>query len=326
MLEVVEPGALATIQDDGRPGLGHLGVPPSGAADPWGLAEANVLAGAPAGAPAIELTLGGAELHALATCVVGLGGADLGAERDDGVRLAAGAAHRLPAGSRIRFAGGTRGLRAYLGLAGGVAARAVLGSASTYGPGRLGRNHGRPLHAGDRLAPVRRGDLSAAGNAWPELLAPHPLGDAGPLGLVSGPDLAALPRGTVDAFLGTAWRADAASDRMGIRLVGPPVAAGDEILSHPLVPGAVQVPPGGLPIVALVDGPTLGGYPVLGVVPCADIPRLGQARPGDVLRFASESAAAARARAAEQRARLARAGSAIALDVVWLSLADDARG
>jgi biotin-dependent carboxylase-like uncharacterized protein len=275
---------------------------------------ANLLAGAPADAPAVELTLGGAELMAIETCLVALGGADLGAERDDGTPLPAGAAHRLPAGGRLRLAGGTPGFRAYLALAGGIDAERVLGSASTHAPGRLGRDGGRALQAGDRLVPCRRGDLHRVGLAWPAVLAPHPMTAGGPLGIVPGPDLAALPLGALDAFVATGWHADRAIDRMGIRLAGPPLASGAEILSHPLLPGAVQVPRDGRPIVALVDGPTIGGYPVIGVVPRADVPRLGQVRPGDPLAFAVEAADHARERWRAQQALLARATAALGLD------------
>lgn len=326
MLEIVHPGALATIQDVGRPGLAHLGVAPSGAADPWGLAVANLLAGAPPAAPALELTLGGAELRVLETCIAALGGADLAAERDDGLRLRVGATHRLAAGSRLRFGGGPRGLRGYVALAGGIQAERTLGSSSTYGPGRLGPHGGRPLRAGDRLRACRPGDLAPAGATWPAALAPHPADGAGPLGLLEGPDLDALPPGSLEALVGRAWVVDGASDRMGLRLAGERLAAGREILSHPLVPGAVQVPPGGMPIVALVDGPTLGGYPVIGVVPRVDLPRLGQARPGDRVEFALEEPAGARARLRAQAALLERAAAALGLDALWLSLADHAGG
>ncbi len=151
MLEVVDPGLLLTLQDRGRPGWAHLGIPVSGAADTWGLTVANLLAGGPFDAAAVEVTLGGAELLVREACLVSLGGADLGAERDDGVPLAGGVAHRLPAGSRIRFAGARNGLRAYLALAGGIVAGRVLGSASTYATAALGGVDGRALRAGDVL-------------------------------------------------------------------------------------------------------------------------------------------------------------------------------
>jgi len=322
VLEVVDPGLLLTLQDRGRPGYAHLGIPPSGAADVWGLAVANLLAGAPAGAPAAEATLGGLEIIVRETCLITLGGADLGAERDDGLALATGAAHRLPGGSRIRLTGSRLGLRAYLGLAGGIVADRVLGSAATYTPATIGGMDGRALRAGDLLTPVRRGDLAGAGLSWPSGVAPHPTTDAGPIRFVPGPDLRDLDPVVVDALAAATWRIGRASDRMGLRLEGPALPAGREIVSHALVPGAIQLPSDGQPVVVLADGPTVGGYPVLGVVPRAEMPRLGQLRPGDAVRFRAQDADRARAAWRAQQARLASAGAALAADALWLSLAD----
>ncbi|MFH0751079.1 MAG: biotin-dependent carboxyltransferase family protein [Chloroflexota bacterium] len=326
MLEVVDPGLLMVLQDGGRPGHEDLGIPPSGACDGWGLAVANLLADAPLDGVAIEVTLGGAELLVVETCAVSLAGADLGAERDDGRPLRPDATHRLPAGSRFRFLGSARGARAYVGLAGGIVAARVLGSAATHVQGGLGGLDGRALRAGDRLVPVRRGDLAAAGRGWPTRIAPHPAAAARPIRFVPGPDLASLPDGTPDALAATAWRVAGACDRMGIRLNGSPLPAGAEIVSQPVVPGAIQVPADGQPLVIMVDGPTVGGYPVVGVVPRAELPRLGQLRPGDEVRFAPQEAEEARGARREQRRLLAVATDALHADAVWHRLAEHAGG
>ncbi len=326
MLEVVAPGPLLTLQDRGRPGFAHLGVPPSGACDPWGLAIANLLAQAPQDAIAIEVTLGGTQLRAVETCAVSLAGADLGAEMDDGRPLPAGAVYRLPAGSQIRFAGSRTGMRAYVGLAGGVAARRVLGSASTCVPAGIGGIDGRPLRAGDVLLPLRRGDLGATGRAWPVRSAPHPALVDGPLRFVPGPDLRHLPADAAEALAAATWRVGSASDRMGIRLEGAALPPGREILSHPVTPGAIQVPADGQPVVLFVDGPTIGGYPVVGVVPRWERPRLGQLRPGDRVTFAPQDAAEARAAWAEQQQLLEAAAAMIGVDALWEGLADGAGG
>jgi biotin-dependent carboxylase-like uncharacterized protein len=324
VLEVVDPGLLLTLQDRGRPGWAHLGIPTSGAADAWGLAVANQLAGAPAEAAALEVTLGGAELIARETCLIALGGADLRAERDDGLALPAGAAHRVPAGSRIRLTGSQSGLRAYLALAGGIVAGRVLGSASTYAMAGLGGVDGRALRAGDVLTPGRRGDLAGAGLWWPAEAAPHPATGTGPILFVPGPDLRHLDADLLDALASVTWRIGRASDRMGLRLEGAPLPAGREIVSHALVPGAIQLPPDGQPVVMLVDGPTVGGYPVLGVVPRAEMPRLGQLRPGDVVRFRAQEPDRARAAWRGQQATFARAAEALAADALWHRLTDEA--
>lgn len=326
MLQVVDPGLLMALQDTGRPGFEELGIPPSGACDRWALAVANLLADAPPDGVAVEVTLGGGELLVVETCSVSLAGADLGAERDDGRPLRPNATHRLPAGSRLRFAGSASGARAYVGLAGGIVATKVLGSAATHEQGGLGGLDGRSLRAGDRLVPVRRGDLAAAGRDWPLLVAPHPAMDERPIRFVPGPDVGSLPAGTLDGLAARAWRVTEACDRMGIRLDGSPLPAGVEIVSHPLVPGAIQLPADGRPLLILVDGPTVGGYPAVGVVPRAELSRLGQLRPGDEVRFASQDADEARAAWREQQARLARAQETLQADAIWHRLADHAGG
>ena len=324
MLEVVERGPLLTIQDGGRPGLGRLGIPRSGACDAWGLAMANLLVDADPAAPALEVTFGGCALLALETCALGLGGADLGARLDDGRELAPGTAYRVPAGVRLEFIGGRRGLRAYVALAGGIATETWMGSASTYGPGRLGFAGGRALAEGDRVSPRRPGDLDAVGSAWPSGLARHPAARPGPVRIVPGPDLAAAPAGALAGLVAARWRVSIASDRMGLRLDGPSLGNGGEIVSHALLPGAVQLPPDGLPLVTLVDGPTIGGYPVLGVVPAADLPRLGQLRPGDPVQFGEATPEAARDLWRRQQALLVRAAVMLRTDATWTRLADNA--
>jgi biotin-dependent carboxylase-like uncharacterized protein len=326
VLQVIEPGPLLTIQDAGRPGLGRLGVPRSGACDAWGLGVANLLVGAAPGSAALEVTFGGCVLEALEATAVGLGGADLGAERDDGRRLAPGTAHRIPAGARIRFAGAVRGVRAYVALAGGIAIGTWMGSASTFAVGGLGYEDGRPLRPGDRLLARRAGDLDAVGGAWPSRLAPHPADQTGPLGIVSGPDLDAAPDDALAGLASATWRVSNSSDRMGLRLDGPSLGPGREIVSHPLVPGAVQLPADGRPIVMLMDGPTIGGYPVLGVVPTVDLPRLGQLRPGDEIGFRPETPEAARGRLRAQQAAFDRGAAALRADAVWVRLAAGAGG
>jgi biotin-dependent carboxylase-like uncharacterized protein len=334
VLEVVDPGIGLALQDLGRPGLAGLGVPPAGALDAWGHAAASILADAAPDAVSAEVTLGGAELAALDTCAVALAGADLGAERDDGLALPAGRVHRLPAGARLRFTGSPRqvlpdamgGARAYLCLAGGIAAARVHGSAATLASAGLGGFGGRAAQPGSVLVPERPGDLSSVGRAWPHESAPHPATATAPVRYVPGPDLEQLPPGTVVAFAERTWAVSRSSDRMGLRLEGEPLGAGTEILSHPLVPGAVQLPSGGMPVVLLADGPTIGGYPVLGVVVRADLPRLGQLLPGQAVRFQPVTAEAGREAWAAQQAALEHVARTLARDAVWHRLALDARG
>jgi biotin-dependent carboxylase-like uncharacterized protein len=329
VLEVVQAGLLATVQDLGRPGLGHLGIPVSGATDRWSLVASSLLLGDEPGRPALEVTLGGTELVALETCFVALTGADLGATVD-GRAAGTGTVHRLSGGSRLAFGGGAVGgavgARAYVGLAGGIAVEPVLGAAATYLSGQLGGIDGRAVRSGDRLVPGRRGDLTGAGRSWPEIVARSPLARRGPLAVVAGPDLRRLPPGALEALCSDAWTVAPQSDRMGVRLTGRSIVHGAAIVSEPMLPGAIQLPPDGDPIALLPDHQTVGGYPVVAVVSQADLPRLGQLRPGDQVRFAPTTLEDARAALLEQLAALDAARAALSDAARWDDLANHARG
>jgi antagonist of KipI len=320
MLEVLEPGLLSTVQDAGRPGFAHLGVPVSGACDPLGLAVANLLLGNPPVAPALEMTLAGPTLRAVEDCVVAFAGADFEAQHD-GTPVRPGASRLLRAGAILRFGPARRGSRGYLALTGGISLPLVLGSASTYLPARLGGIEGRALRAGDRLVPGLRGDLSGAGRSWPS-------GSSGPqvasrrLRLLPGPHPEAFADGAFEALLASEWTVHARSDRTGLRLArplqGPGGTAGQrpaaltsgglagEMVSQPMTWGAVQVPPDGEPILLQADHQTIGGYPVLAVVIRADRTVLGQLAPGERVRLVPATIGDAQRAYREQQARLRR--------------------
>lgn len=333
MLEVLEPGLLSTVQDGGRPASTDLGVPVGGACDPWSLAVANLLLGNPPATAALEITLVGPELRVLCRCVIGLAGADLGAHVvEEGRPIAPGTAHLLHPGTRIAFdggAGGGRGVmdgaRAYLAVAGGIDVPSVLGSRATCMAGGFGGIDGRPLRRGDRIAPRRPRDVAAAGRAWPSLITVTL--PPGSIRLLPPPPTLASPlRGAFEALLETSWRVAPASDRMGIRLLGPELPANARtagaLPSRGVIPGAVQVPPGGAPIVLLLDAQTVGGYPVAGVVPTVDLPILGQLRPGASFRFVATTLAEARAAHRARQDLLAEAARLLATSEDWYAVAD----
>jgi antagonist of KipI len=333
-LEVVEPGLLTTIQDAGRLGWTHLGVPVGGACDPWSLAVANLLAGADAGAAALEMTIAGPTLAVRAATVVGLAGADLGGVvRETGRRLLPGRSYALAAGTTIAFPGGDAGAggaRAYVALRGGIDVPEVLGSRSTLLSAGFGGIDGRPLRAGDVVGSAATDTAPAPEEwSWPWLDG-DPFASTGePIRVVPGP----APR--VEDVVGWSWRVGAASDRIGLRLeavdAGPTpdgatrVGAG-ELLSHGVVRGAIQLPPDGTPLVLLADHQTTGGYPVAAVAARADHPRLGQLRPGAVVRFAAVTPDEARAAYAEQARTLARGAAALRGDDAWDELWHSAGG
>lgn len=335
MLEVLEPGFLSTVQDAGRPGSTDLGVPVGGACDTWSMAVANLLAGNDPGDAALEITIAGPELVVLRRCVIALAGADLGAHVVEEARpVAPGTAHLVHPGTRIAFGGGesgrggnggVTGARAYLAVAGGIAVPPILGSRATSLVGAFGGIDGRPLRRGDRIVPRRPDHVSAAGRSWPAGIPMYRTGDV--VGLLPGPRSLARPAGRAyEALRATPWRVAPASDRQGLRLDGPalPVDArtAGAMLSRGVIPGAIQVPPGGSPIVLLADAQTVGGYPVAGVVPAADLPILAQLRPGASLRFAATTIDDALAARRAQRAALAEAARLLAATEDWHAIAE----
>jgi KipI family sensor histidine kinase inhibitor len=281
VVEVLEPGLLTTVQDGGRPGLRRFGVSGAGPLDARAHAAANRAVGNDAGAAALECTLVGPALLFLAPVRFAVAGADLGAslERSDlgPWPVPRGAAVLARPGNVLRFGGRASGCRATIALAGGLDVPAVLGSASTDVGAGIGGVAGRPLAAGDRLG-VRARAL-AGGVDSP----PWPIADRVSVRVVLGPQAQHLEPASLRAFLETSWRVGSASDRVGLRL-----EAGErlrhrgraEILSDGMVPGAVQVPPDGRPIVMAADGPTTGGYPKVATVVAADLPLLAQLLPG----------------------------------------------
>ena len=306
---VVEPGLLTTIQDDhGRPGLGRFGIPPGGALDPATARLANQLVGNVGAAPVLEITLHGPTLQWTNGAHIGLAGGDLGA-LSRGLRLAPGHSYRLQPGTTLAFDGVRTGARAYLAVEGGFAIEPVLGSVATDRRSGFGGLEGRALRAGDvlRFPASQTGPLrSAIGTVnvaeAPVLIIPTPAA------------LGWFTRSEVDRLCATAWIVAPESDRNGIRLTGARLEAlTDRLLSLGVPVGAVQVPPGGEPIVTMVDGPVTGGYPVIGLVPRLEHGRLAQVAPGSTLHFQRSTVRAAR-RLADERDAAAAGHAGIEFD------------
>ncbi len=280
-IEVLDGGLLTTVQDLGRTGFRRYGVTSGGAADRAALVAANRAAGNSDGAAALECTVHGPTLRFVAAARVAITGGDLGAllERDDLGPWPV--PQRVPVlarrGNVLRFTGRRNGCRAIVALEGGIDVPIVLGSRSTDLAGRFGGFAGRALRAGDVLG---------AGTAWtgatPFSPAPAGLGDVARVRVVLGPQSDHFTDGTLRAFFGAAWSVGPSSDRIGLRLSGPhlPHAGPAEIVSDGMLPGSIQVPPDGQPIVMLADAPTTGGYPKLGSVVAADLDALAQLLPG----------------------------------------------
>ncbi|MGI8802842.1 MAG: biotin-dependent carboxyltransferase family protein [Solirubrobacteraceae bacterium] len=285
MIEVIRPGALTTVQDLGRPGWAHLGVPPSGAADTRSLRLANRLLANPEELPALETTLVGPRLRTDADAVVAITGATVDARvGDHGVPM--NAPVYLKAGDALEIGPAAGGLRTYVAVRGGFACPLTLGSAATDLLTGLGPS---PLRAGDRLAVgPTPADFPAVDVAPTAPLAAEPI-----LELVFGPRADWFTAAARRLLTGSSYRVSDTSNRVGIRLLGPELsrAREGELKSEGMTTGALQVPPAGTPIILLADHPTTGGYPVIAVLRRAELPIAGQLRPGQRVRFRESTAA-----------------------------------
>lgn len=307
MIEIRSPGLGAMVQDLGRPGLRAIGVGSCGAMDARALRIANGMLGNPEGAAAVEFTLGGFDVEAREEVDICLAGAEAGVTLD-GRPLPRWWVQTLRTGQRLRAGHSRSGMRIYLALGGGLDLPAVLGSRSTDLKGGFGGLEGRLLRPGDRLGAVvpRRSDrvhgFGLSPRAWPELWSSQdPV-----LRFVPGAEWGDYDAGNQALFLGTRWTISPDSNRIGYRLTGPAIVPRErrELLSHGILPGTIQLPPSGQPVVQFADANTAGGYPTLGVVIEADLPVLAQVPLGGTVRFARVSVPEAQAALREQAARI----------------------
>ena len=281
-LVVEQGGLLTTVQDLGRPGFRRYGMPQSGAMDPLALFVTNLLLGNSEGAASLEFTFPAPRLVAARRTVIAFGGADFGARRNSRP-VPLWSACVLDAGDVVSFDAPRAGQWGYLALPGGIDVPEVLGSRSTYLRGGIGGYGGRRLARGDRLAALRRAPSSVLRLSG----AAPPLGGDVEVRVVLGPQDEYFTEDAVAALLGSEYVLSAEIDRVGYRLDGPLLArrATGELLSDGILPGGIQVPAGGQPIVIMPDGPTAGGYPKIAAVLRPDLRRLTQARRGSAVRF-----------------------------------------
>lgn len=314
-IELLRAGVLTTVQDLGRHRARHLGVGTAGALDAWSAQVANLLVGNPPGAALLEITLSGPALRIHRTTSIAITGADIDATLD-GRALPGWRRIDLPKGAEIRFGGCRRGSRACLALRGGLLVPELLGSRSTDLRAGFGGVEGRALRAGDRIAlgfdpRQSSADLDAPRIArrWIDPLPDLDLAHDAVARVLPGRD-AIDP---ADALVRATWQVDPRSDRQGLRLSGPRLRlrAPREPVSEPVVPGTIQLPPDGQPIVLLADAQTCGGYPRIGQVAAADLPRLAQCRAGDAVHFLSCTPSQALGALQAQRARLQRIALAL---------------
>lgn len=280
---VLDPGPLTTVQDRGRPGWAHLGVPAAGAADRAAAQRANWLAGNPPGAAVLESTLGGPVLRLGSDRMVAVTGA--GADVFvDGIPARQDAALHLHQGAELAIGPYRSGVRCYVAVAGGLDVQQVLGSRSTDTMSGLGPP---PLRTGDRL-PLGMPTSPSRPSGIPPAAVGGPGRDGLTVTVRLGPrDDRIGPAGMATLISGV-FGTTPSSDRTALRMTGPAIAVADrsELPSEGMVAGAIQVPPDGQPIVFLRNHPTTGGYPVAAVVTDKGVDLLAQARPGTPVRFA----------------------------------------
>jgi biotin-dependent carboxylase-like uncharacterized protein len=274
-LTVVDAGALTTIQDLGRPGFAHLGVPRAGALDAPAAALGNRIVGNAPSAAVLETTVTGCTLRSATGHWVAVTGAPCHVTVD-GHEAAFAAPVWVGAGATLVVGAATSGVRSYVAVAGGIAVEQVLGSRSTDTLARVGP----PAISAGMALPIGRPEREPQAHDTPRPPA------SGPLRLLLGPraDWFTDPLGHLCT---TSYAVGEASNRIGLRLQGAPLTRirEGELASEGMVLGAVQVPPDGQPVVFLADHPVTGGYPVAAVVHPDDIHRCAQLRPGEPVRF-----------------------------------------
>ena len=288
MIEVLQAGTCDLVVDQGRRGFGALGLPVGGAADAEALVAANQLVGNEESAAGIECTLTGPRLRFPTGGMIVLTGARFAATRSSGAAVTWNETLMLGENEVLTLGQAESGCRCWLALQGGITVPEVLGSRSTFLPGGFGGHQGRMLRTGDRMA-------SGMFLSQVHMMRAFPPTAAGPLRVVAGPQARLFDATGLAALFAREFRVTAASDRRGLRLAGPRVSyAPTDLPSQGVLPGAIQVPPDGQPIILGWDGPVTGGYPVAASVISADWPRLAQLRPGDAVSFVTIELARAR--------------------------------
>ena len=304
---IVKPGLLTTIQDRGRWGFQSSGVPVSGPMDPRAHRLANALAGNDPDAATLEVTLIGPELEFEEARTVAVAGAEFALTVDGRVEQV----HRrftVGPGSRLRFGARSRGARAYVAIAGGLAVPPAFGSRATHLVSGIGGFEGRALAAGDRI-PL--GQIPTGIRLKPDPIGDDALrmpGKPARIRVLPGPQHDRFVDNALETLQSAPYTIAKDSDRMGFRLQGPPLRhrAGADIISDATPLGVLQVPASEQPVLLMADRQTTGGYPKLATIITADIGLAGQLAPGDTIAFAVCSRAdAIAALIAEERALMA---------------------
>lgn len=294
-IKVLHQGLATTVQDLGRPGYFHLGIPLGGAMDRLAMRAANLLVGNDEGAAGLEAVFIGPKLEFTADATVAVTGAEMPVKLDDQPREG-WTAFKVKAGQVLSFDYLKTGARIYIAVSGGIDVPVALGSRSTYAIGALGGYQGRPLQAGDEL-PVGAGAGAAEGRSVPEALRRRP-GSPAELRVLPGLYWHRITEQSGRNFFADEWKVAPEADRMGYRFRGgrkldfvsrqQPFGAGSDpsnIVDSCYPYGSIQVPGGTEPIILHRDAVSGGGYFMLGTVISADMDLIGQMQPHTPTRF-----------------------------------------
>ncbi len=296
-IKVLKPGLSTTVQDLGRPGYYHIGIPLSGGMDRHALAAANLLVGNAEGAAVLEAVFMGPELEFTDDAMVAVTGAEL-PPRLDGVPRVTWTSFKVKRGQKLSFDFLKKGARAYIALAGGIDVPVVLGSRSTYALGALGGFKGRKLEAGDELPVGAATTAVEEGRTVGEQLRGLPIAMPTELRVMPGLYWHRLTEAAGKGFFADTWKVAPEADRIGYRFKGgkplefvprePPFGAGSDPsnITDACYPyGSIQVPGGSEPIVLHRDAVSGGGYFMVGTVISADMDLIGQLQPNTPVKF-----------------------------------------
>jgi len=287
-IEVGKPGLYTTIQDTGRTGYQQYGMTVSGAMDTFALQVGNLLVGNERTTAGIEVVVMGPELTFKDHTVIAVTGADL-TPMIDHQPIAMWKSHRIKRGQTLQFGKPSSGTYAYVTVSGGIKTSDVMGSKSTYEKAAIGGMNGRPLEKGDSI-PIGEGTLESAGRILhPELIPNYE--KSRPIRIIPGPDDEAFTQDGLKQFLTGTYRMSTKTDRMGAQLEGERIelADGGSRISDAVLPGTIQVPENGQPIVLFAERQPTGGYARIATVITEDIPRVAQRLPGKEVKFEAVS-------------------------------------
>ena len=284
LLSVLNPGAYTTVQDYRRYGYQQVGIPLSGALDAFAFDVANMLVKNPINSAALEITIMGCRFEVLNEADVAITGAEIGVTLNERP-VECWRSYRIKSGDILEIKQVKSGCRAYLAVTGGIDVPIVMGSRSTYVGGNIGGYLGRPLKQGDIIKRGEGQTLKRPRKLSPAMIPHYPSHIV--LHAVIGPQDEFFDEGLKTLF-NSEFMVTPKADRMGYRLQGPIIKHRDNvpisIISEPSVPGGVQIPPDGQPIILLMEQ-TVGGYAKIATVISTDLCKVAQATPGDTIRF-----------------------------------------